>query len=240
MLNTNEDKTAIFDGWCDFLNYFDSSIGFQLSFINRAANRENAYEHICIPPQGDEFDEIRAEYTDMLRNQLSALNLDLMQGTNGLIKTKYLTFSIEAENLKAAKPKLERIETDILNNFKRLGVSAEVLDGHNRLELLYDIFHMDEQIPFRFSWDWLAPSGLSVKDFIAPSSFSFRESRYFRMGEKIGTASFLQILAPDERPNACGLSRYGQLYYRYHARALRRSDSSYQNHQAKDNRPRQK
>ena len=66
MLNTNEDKTAIFDGWCDFLNYFDSSIGFQLSFINRAANRENAYEHICIPPQGDEFDEIRAEYTDCL------------------------------------------------------------------------------------------------------------------------------------------------------------------------------
>lgn len=197
MLNTNEDKTAIFDGWCDFLNYFDSSIGFQLSFINRAANRENAYEHICIPSQGDEFDEIRAEYTDMLRNQLSALNLDLMQGTNGLIKTKYLTFSIEAENLKAAKPKLERIETDILNNFKRLGVSAEVLDGHNRLELLYDIFHMDEQIPFRFSWDWLAPSGLSVKDFIAPSSFSIRESRYFRMGEKIGTASFLQILAPE-------------------------------------------
>ena len=197
MLNTNEDKTAIFDGWCDFLNYFDSSIGFQLSFINRAANRENAYEHICIPQQGDEFDEIRAEYTDMLRNQLSALNLDLMQGTNGLIKTKYLTFSIEAENLKAAKPKLERIETDILNNFKRLGVSAEVLDGHRRLELLYDIFHMDEQIPFRFSWDWLAPSGLSMKDFIAPSSFSFRESRYFRMGEKIGTASFLQILAPE-------------------------------------------
>ena len=190
MLNTNEDKTAIFDGWCDFLNYFDSSIGFQLSFINRAANRENAYEHICIPPQGDKFDEIRAEYTDMLRNQLA-------KGNNGLIKTKYLTFSIEAENLKAAKPKLERIETDILNNFKRLGVSAEVLDGHRRLELLYDIFHMDEQIPFRFSWDWLAPSGLSVKDFIAPSSFSFRESRYFRMGEKIGTASFLQILAPE-------------------------------------------
>lgn len=120
MLNTNEDKTAIFDGWCDFLNYFDSSIGFQLSFINRAANRENAYEHICIPPQGDEFDEIRAEYTDMLRSQLS-------KGNNGLIKTKYLTFSIEAENLKAAKPKLERIETDILNNFKRLGVPQKFL-----------------------------------------------------------------------------------------------------------------
>ena len=153
--------------------------------MNMAANKDTYGQGIALPPQDDDFDNIREEYTEMLRNQLA-------KGNNGLIKTKYLTFSIEAENLKAAKPKLERIETDILNNFKRLGVSAEVLDGHNRLELLYDIFHMDEQIPFRFSWDWLAPSGLSVKDFIAPSSFSFRESRYFRMGEKIGTASFLQ------------------------------------------------
>ena len=28
-LSQNEDKTAIFEGWSDFLNYFDSSIRFQ-------------------------------------------------------------------------------------------------------------------------------------------------------------------------------------------------------------------
>ena len=36
-LSQNEDKTAIFDGWCDFLNYFDSSVKFQLSFVNKSA-----------------------------------------------------------------------------------------------------------------------------------------------------------------------------------------------------------
>lgn len=40
-LNQNEDKTAIFDGWCDFLNYFDSSVRFQLSFVNMSANKDN-------------------------------------------------------------------------------------------------------------------------------------------------------------------------------------------------------
>lgn len=39
-LSQNEDKTAIFEGWCDFLNYFDSSICFQLSFLNLAASQE--------------------------------------------------------------------------------------------------------------------------------------------------------------------------------------------------------
>ena len=56
---------------------------------------------------------------------------------------------------------------------------------------------MDEQLPFQFEWDWLAPSGLSTKDFIAPSSFEFRTGKQFRMGKKYGAVSFLQILAPE-------------------------------------------
>ena len=189
-LNQNEDKTAIFDAWCDFLNYFDSSVRFQLSFVNRTATTDSYARNIIIPAQGDEFDNIRAEYSEMLQNQLA-------RGNNGLIKTKYLTFGIEAEGLKAAKPRLERVETDLLNNFKCLGVQAETLDGFERLKLMHGILHMDEQEPFQFSWDWLVPSGLSVKDFIAPSSFEFRTGHYFSVGKRIGCASFLQILAPE-------------------------------------------
>ena len=189
-LSQNEDKTAIFEGWCDFLNYFDSSIQFQLSFLNLAASEETFARAINIPLQGDDFDSIRVEYMTMLQNQLA-------KGNNGLIKTKYLTFGIDADSLKAAKPRLERIETDILNNFKRLGVAAETLDGKARLAQLHGIFHMDEQVPFRFEWDWLAPSGLSTKDFIAPSGFEFRTGKQFRMGKKYGAVSFLQILAPE-------------------------------------------
>ena len=189
-LSQNEDKTAIFEGWCDFLNYFDSSIHFQLSFLNLAASEETFANSISIPPQRDAFDSIREEYTTMLQNQLA-------RGNNGLIKTKYLTFGIDADSIKAAKPRLERIETDILNNFKRLGVAARTLDGKERLFQLHAVFHMDEQLPFQFEWDWLAPSGLSTKDFIAPSSFEFRTGKQFRMGKKYGTVSFLQILAPE-------------------------------------------
>ena len=189
-LNQNEDKTAIFDSWCDFLNYFDSSIHFQLSFVNLAANKDSYAQTIAIPPRADAFNQLRTEYTKMLQTQLA-------RGNNGLVKTKFITFGVEAENLKTAKPRLERIEIDILNNFKRLGVQAEPLNGHDRLKLMHDVLHMDEQEPFQFSWDWLAPSGLSVKDFIAPSSFEFRTGSSFAVGKKYGRASFLQILAPE-------------------------------------------
>ncbi|HAU5240278.1 TraE protein [Clostridioides difficile] len=189
-LNQNEDKTAIFEGWCDFLNYFDSSVKFQLSFMNMAANKDTYGQSIVIPSQNDDFDNIREEYTEMLRSQLA-------RGNNGLIKTKYLTFGIEAANVKEAKPRLDRIETDLLNNFKKLGVAAEPLNGKQRLSLMHSMFHIDEHTDFNFEWEWLAPSGLSVKDFIAPSSFEFRNGKEFGVGKKLGAVSFLQILAPE-------------------------------------------
>ena len=184
-----DDKTAIFENWCDFLNYFDASVSVQLSFINQGARKEKAQAAIEIPAQDDAFNSIRREYADMLKNQLE-------KGNNGLEKCKYITFSIEADNLAAAKARLSRIETDVLNNFKVLGVTARPMNGQERLNVLHGIFHPEGE-PFRFSWDWLVPSGLTTKDFIAPSSFRFGDGRTFRMGRKLGAVSFLEILAPE-------------------------------------------
>jgi len=186
----NEDKTAIFESWCDFLNYFDSTIKFQLTFLNTTANTKDYEKSVFIAPQADEFDSIRTEYTEMLHNQLS-------RGNNGLVKTKYLTFGIEADNIKIAKPRLERIENDLWKAFKRLGVQLTSLDGRERLKLMHNILRMSGNDPFSFEWNWLAPSGLSTKDFIAPSSFEFKEKGTFRTGDKYGAVSFLQILAPE-------------------------------------------
>ena len=41
-----DDKTAIFENWCDFLNYFDASVSVQLSFINQGTQREQAEKAI--------------------------------------------------------------------------------------------------------------------------------------------------------------------------------------------------
>ena len=187
-LSDNEDKQAIFDGWCDFLNYFDSSIKFQFSFVNLTALRESFAR--AIPLRSDQFESIQRELSKIIEVQQA-------KGNNGIVKTKYLTFGIDADNIRSAKPRLERIETDILNNFKRLGVSAEVLNGQERLRVLHDILRMDTPEPFAFRWEDLPRSGLSTKDYIAPSSFLFNRAKDFRMGKKFASVSFLQILAPE-------------------------------------------
>ena len=189
-LAQQEDKTAIFEEWCSFLNFFDSSIKFELSFVNMATDSTEFEKSIRIPFQKDGFDDVRAEYSQMLRQQLA-------KGNNGLTKTKFITFGVEGESMAQVKPRLDHIQNDLLNNFHRLGVQAKPLNGAQRLKLMHDMFNMDGASKFHFDWKDLVKSGLSVKDAIAPTAFAFKNSRTFQMGGIYCAASFLSITASD-------------------------------------------
>ena len=184
-----DDQTAIFEALCDMYNAHDASIGMELTLVCRKVNRADFRKRIEIAAQGDPFDGVRALYTEMLRAQLE-------HGNNGMVKTKFLVLTIEAADIKTARARFSRITLDALGHFKAMGALAKALDGREWLAVLHGVLHPDGE-RFSFEWDWLAPSGLHVKDFIVPSSFRFGEARRFRMGGKYGAASFLQITAPE-------------------------------------------
>ena len=186
---STEDQTAIFSGWSSFLNYFDSALPFQLSFVNRRSHSGSRYK-VNIPMAQDRFDSIRGEFVGMLKRQIARSN-------NGIERSKYITFGVPAEGLAAARPRLERVEADVVGNFQRLGVPSAPLDGRERLALLHSQMHPASRVPFRFSWKDIPQTGMGTKDFIAPDSFDFRQARAFRVGRCWGAASYLQILASE-------------------------------------------
>ena len=186
---STEDQTAIFGGWSSFLNYFDSSLPFQLSFVNRRSRSANRYK-VNIPEQEDEFNSIRHEYVEMLKGQIAKSN-------NGIERTKYITFGLPAGSVAEARPRLGRVEADVMGNLKRLGVQSQPLDGRDRLAVLHGQMHPGSREPFRFSWKDIPQHGMGTKDYIAPDSFDFRQSRTFRVGQSWGAASYLQILASE-------------------------------------------
>ena len=188
-LSSPDDQRDIFEHLCDFYNGYDPSIGVQMTLSSRYVEHGPEENLFGIQLQGDDLDPVREDAAKILQYQYE-------RGSNGYVKTKYVTLTIEAENLAAARARFARIETDTLNRFKVMGAAAHVLDGRERLELLHGILHPAGG-KFSFDWDWLAPSGLSVKDFIAPTSFHFGETRTFRIGEMYGAISFLQITAPE-------------------------------------------
>ena len=135
-----------------------------------------------MPPfQKDAFNSVRSEYSQMLKTQLE-------QGNNGLTKTKYLTFGIEADSMRQAKPRLIHVQNDLLNNFRRLGVRAKALNGKERLQLMHDMFHLDESDRFYFDWAWLPKTGLSVKDFSRQPELS--DGQHLRCHELPGHYGF--------------------------------------------------
>ena len=152
---STEDQTAIFGGWSSFLNYFDSSLPFQLSFINRRSRSRSKYK-VNIPPAQDDFDSIRAEFTGMLKNQIAKSN-------NGIERSKYITFGLPAEGIAEARPRLERVEADVTGNLKRLGVPSVPMDGQARLALLHGQMHPGNREPFRFSWQDIPKTGLAQR-----------------------------------------------------------------------------
>ena len=181
-----EDKEQTFDGLWDFYNALDSSMWAQMSFLNLRANLIDYRKSVTVPGQGDGCDDVRRELETILQAQLA-------KGNNGLIKRKYFTFGIEADSGQAARPRVERIEADLRNHLKNMGVRSEPLSGYDRLEVLHGIFHPDGREKLRFNWDAVVNTGLSTKPFIAPSSFDFRGGRTFKIGGMWGAASFLQI-----------------------------------------------
>jgi hypothetical protein len=166
MLASKDEQTAIFENLCDFYNYFDPSISVQETFISHRAAKEEFQKAIDIPLTGDQHDYIRREYDGILKAQLE-------KGNNGLVRTKYLTFAIEADNVKTAKARLARIETDIRGHFKVLGAGARSLSGKERLAVMHSVLHLGTTERFSFEWDWLHKTGMSTKDNISPTRFHF-------------------------------------------------------------------
>lgn len=183
---SDDEKAVLFELYCKLVNYFGPSVGFELSVVCCPADMVEYRQMLAIAPLGDAFDEIRKEYSDMLVGQVS--------------KSRYerricLTYTIEADNVKQARSRLGQIDSDVVGHFRALMVTARPMDGYERLALLHKCLHLEERRKFRFNWDSLNGTGLSSKDYIAPSSFFFKDGRYFRTGASFGAVSFLQIRA---------------------------------------------
>lgn len=192
----NEPKNILFERWCNLINYFDPEVHFQFNYGNMEINWEEYSKEFIIETRKDDFNFVREEYSQMLVKQFS-------KGTNNLHKERYVTYGTKAKDYQSAKLKLNKISKQVEKHLKNMGSKSRVMDGYERLELLFHIFHPGTKEKLMWNFDMPIKTGLSSKDFIAPSSFSFKSgpdlnaTKYFRSGDRIGAVSFVQIYASD-------------------------------------------
>ena len=222
----NDPKNILFERWCTLLNYFNPEIHFQFCYGNMEMDQEEYVKDFIIPQQEDSYDFVRKEYSDMLVGQFA-------KGTNNLKKERYLTYGIYAKDYKNAKLKLSKISKQIEKYLHKFNSRSRILNGYERLELLFRIFHPATKKKLMWNWDMPVKTGLSSKDFIAPSSFSFKSgpdlnaTRYFRVGDRVGAVSYLQVYASDmeDRIIADMLSINSNIWISIHADAMSRKEA---------------
>ncbi len=215
-LALEEDRDLIFNQFAGFLNSFDSTTELQLSFVNQVGRIKEMENAITIPDKGDDFDEIREEFREMLKDQLS-------KGNNGLKKSKYVVVSTRADTYEQAKPVLERIEIDVLSNLKSMEVRAETLIGIERLKLLHDMLNPDKV----FDYDGQGLEDRDTRKLIMPSTFKFTSPKHMQMGNYICALSHFQILASElsDRFLSEILSIEDNMYVSFHIHAIDQVDA---------------
>ena len=196
---TEEEQEDIFTKFGDLLNMFGHEIKLQITLFNRNMDKEHFHKKVLLPMKGDNLDQYRKESNDILLHHMT-------QGHNNLTHERYLTVSIEAENIDQATVQFARLDTEITTAIKRINdCESQPMTINERLSILYDIYNPDNSHFLSssglvngnkisaFDLNNIAKQGLTTKDVICPSQFTFNMD-YFTVGDTFARSLFLENL----------------------------------------------
>ena len=161
-----ENQQSVFTAMSELYDYFGPETSVQLTITNtpiptREIGRKRFFEK-GDPRVGAYVDEYNRILNDKMR-----------EGVSNLVRHRYLTFLVGADDIDAAAPKLARARGDVQQTLARIRCDARMLDGKERLALVQSQLRPDAE--FALSWDKLShKSGLRTKDLIAPSVLDFK------------------------------------------------------------------
>ena len=185
-LASDEERDELFEGWCDFYNFFEPDVHVQIFCATLKADRVAQMAAIHVKDREDNMQYIRTEFNELLFNLMN-------KGNNGYIRPKFIVIGLEGKNVRAVKPKFRRIEDEIKELLESIGVQTHVLTGYEWLSVLRSLLNPDDFSQFLFNFDLTVRTGLTAKDYISPSSMDFRNGYFFKIGSHYARSMFLQI-----------------------------------------------
>ena len=177
-----EEQEGIFLGYCSVLNSFDTSADIQITIHNNRVNKKDFNDMVLLKHKGDSFDRYVDVYNDMLMEKME-------QGQNGIIRNKYLTVTVQASYLDAAKSKFTTIDLELTNAFKKIGSAITPMTSNERVELLKDIFrNVDEKFAPLSQSDF---NRQAERAYCSPDYFEFKKD-YFMWNDKYARTMFIK------------------------------------------------
>ena len=149
---------------------------------NNRVNKAKFNEMVLLKHKGDGFDRYIDVYNDMLIEKME-------QGQNGIIRSKYLTVTVQAADLDTAKAKFTSSDLEVINAFKKIGSIIKPMTSNERIVLLKDIFRsVDVEIPQLTEKDFRRQS---ERAYCCPDYLEFKKD-YFMWGDKYARTMFIK------------------------------------------------
>lgn len=183
------DRGEIFLQWEDVLNRLDPTQGLQFTAYNYQVNIDYIEDEVFLQEVGDGKDYLRVAYNDIIKRNMS-------EGHNNIRKDKYITLSLEANDIVAASQGFNSLESDVSNILRGIpGCDITPLKTIDKLNLIHNLYNPNKINEFKeygkvggkvvksFNVDNMIQQGASVKDLVQPPSMIFK-NRYFKLGKK--------------------------------------------------------
>lgn len=198
LIAKEDEAIDIFEKWGEFLNYFSEDMTIGISIDNRIVSLNEQEQKVFYKPKNDDYDIHREEYNRILRKQIKA-------GKNEIQQSKYITVTIDCDNVYEALLKFHRIEQEVITNLRSIGSDGRVMTTEERLSLLHDKFRTGREGDFdtliqdfknkdEDFFEFIKKRGLSSKDYISPSSFLFKSKDWFCIEDKYYRCMYLNSL----------------------------------------------
>ncbi len=177
-----EEQESIFLGYCSVLNSFDTSADIQITVHNNRVNKDEFNKMVLLRYKGNDYDHYIDVYNDMLKDKME-------KGQNGIIRSKYLTVTLQAPDLETAHGKFSSIDLELTNAFKKIGSVITPLTSNDRVNLLKDIFKsVDDKIPELSEKDFKRQA---ERAYCCPDYFEFKKD-YFMWNNKYARTMFIK------------------------------------------------
>lgn len=200
---SQQEQEEIYEAFTDILNSFSSNVTFEITMNTKNVDKQDFIQNVLLSERGDEYDEYREEYNQMLLSQMSL-------GRNNLLRETYLTVSLQADSVENAITSFAQLDSQIKTGFNRISKSdIEPMSLEERLEILHDIYNLGQEGDFSrkititdkkgkehiyksFDLKALSKMGITTKDIIGPMQLKFNNDHFQIDNNVYGQVLFLK------------------------------------------------
>ena len=178
---TEEEQEKLFSLYCDFLNSMD--ISFKIIIGNKNKNMDKVKDEVCMKTGADNYNEYRKAYNKIIEEKV-------VEGRQGIEQERFLVVTVERSSYEEAKAQFNTIEGNLKRSFHDLNSEITVMTGMERLQSLYEYYHLGHEDDFVFDEERLKRPG-DFRNDLAVSGMKI-DPHQFTMGDKLCRALFIK------------------------------------------------